>query len=61
MLKLIPEDASVSVHKLTCQTGFDHRTIKKCVDLIIEIQRSQKIRKVQDGFRVLLKKEGEAK
>ena len=61
VLTLIPQEESVSVHKLTCQTGFDHRTVEKYVDLIIEIQNSQKIRKVQEGFRILLKKEGEAK
>ena len=61
VLTLIPQEETVSVHKLTRQTGFDHRTIEKYVNLIIAIQNSRKISKIQEGFRIVLKKEGEAK
>jgi transcriptional antiterminator len=56
LLDLIPED-HVSVHQLTCKTGLDHRTIKKYLDLIIQIQNSKKIVKEQVGLRVLVRRE----
>ena len=56
LLDLIPEER-VSVHQLTCKTGLDHRTIKKYLDLIIQIQNSKKIVKEQVGLRVLVRRE----
>ena len=57
LLKWIPEDEPVSVHQLTCKTGLDHRTIKKYLELIIEIQKMQKLVKMTVGLRVMVKKE----
>ena len=56
LLDLIPEER-VSVHQLTCKTGLDHRTIKKYLDLIIQIQNSKKIVKEQVGLRILVRRE----
>ncbi len=57
LMEFIPEDQPVSVHQLTCRSGLDHRTIKKYLELIMEIQGARKIVKEQVGLRVLVKKE----
>lgn len=56
LLDAIPENESVTVHKLTCITGLDHRTINKYADLIIEIQQAHKVVKQPRGMRLLLRK-----
>ena len=57
LMGFIPEDKPISVHQLTCRSGLDHRTIKRYLDLIIEIQAARKVVKEQVGLRVLVKKE----
>ena len=56
LLDAIPENEFVTVHKLTCITGLDHRTINKYANLIIEIQQAHKIVKHPKGMRLLLRK-----
>ncbi len=56
LLNWIPEDEPVTVHQLTCRTGLDHRTIKKYLDLIMQIQTMQKVEKTTVGLRVMVKK-----
>ncbi len=56
LLELLPEE-SMSVHQIACKTGWDHRTIKKYVKLIIAVQNAPKIKMEVVGFRVLVKKE----
>lgn len=58
LMEYIPEDRPVTVHQLTCRSGLDHRTIKKYLDLIMEIQEARKVVKTQVGLRVVVKKEG---
>jgi len=58
IVKLVMDAATeegVSVHQIVCRTGLDHRTVKKYVDLIIEIQAAQKLAKAQEGLRTLVK------
>ena len=56
VLDFIPEEG-MSLHQLTCRTGLDHRTIKRYLDLIIQIQTAKKILKEQTGFRVTVRRE----
>lgn len=58
LMENIPEDRAVSVHQLTCKSGLNNRTIKKCLQLIIDIQGARKVVKEQVGLRFLVKKEG---
>ena len=53
----IPEDQSVTVHQITCKARMDHRTIKKYLEIIREIQNGRKVVVEQVGFRVTIKKE----
>ena len=53
----IPEDQSVTVHQITCKARMDHRTIKKYLKIIREIQEGRKVVIEQVGFRVTIKKE----
>ena len=56
LLEIIPEE-SMSVHQISCKTGWDHRTIKKYVKLIIAVQNAPKVKMEIVGFRILVKKE----
>lgn len=56
LLEFIPEE-SISVHQMACKTGWDHRTIKKYVRLIIAIQAAPKVKIETIGFRVLVRRE----
>ncbi len=56
MLEFIPE-GGISVHQIACKTGWDHRTIKKYVQLIVQVQSAPKIKMESVGFRVLVRKE----
>ena len=49
-------DEGVSVHQIVCRTGLDHRTVKKYVDLVIELQNAPKIIKQSVGLRVMVRK-----
>ena len=49
----VTEDG-VSVHQIVCRTSLDHRTVKKYVDLIIDIQRNHRLAKTQVGLRTVI-------
>ena len=49
-------EEGVTVHQLVCKTGLDHRTVKKYIGIMIDIQKAQKISKVQYGLRIIIKK-----
>jgi len=57
LMEYIPEDRPVTVHQLTCRSGLDHRTIKKYLNLIMDIQEARKVITEQVGLRVVVKKE----
>ena len=54
LLESIPEEG-VSVHQLSYRTGLDYRSIKKYLELIVEIQKRKPISKTQDGLRLFFK------
>lgn len=57
LIEHIPENQPISVHQLTCRSGLDHRTIKKYLGLIMEIQDARRVVKTQVGLRFMIKKE----
>ena len=60
MLKLfqsIPDNEPVTMHMLTCRSGLNYRTIRRYLDVIMEIQGSRKVVREVSGMRVLVKKE----
>jgi len=56
LLEMIPE-SGMSVHQISCRTGFDNRTIKRYVQLIMAIQTAKKIKTEVVGLRVLVRRE----
>lgn len=56
LLEQIPAE-SISVRGLSYKTKIDRRTIKKYINVALAIQNMRKIVKLQDGFRVLVRKE----
>jgi len=50
-------EKETTVHQVVCKTGFDHRTVKKYLEMIIEIQKSKQVKKTQVGLRFLFKLE----
>ncbi|MCL6088744.1 MAG: hypothetical protein M1530_01100 [Candidatus Marsarchaeota archaeon] len=56
LIDLIPDDKPVSVHSLTCKTGLNYRTLRKYVELIVEIQSARKVVQEQVGLRVLVRR-----
>ena len=56
LMEHIPEGKTVTVHQLTCRSGLDHRTIKKYLNLIMDIQEARRIVTEQVGLRVVVKK-----
>ncbi len=56
LIDIVPQDKGLSVHQITCRTGMDHRTVKKYLDLIIEMQSMPKIEKKQVGLRIIIQK-----
>ena len=56
LIELIPPEEGMSVHQIVCKTGLDHRTVKKHLDLIIDIQNMPKIKKAQVGLRIIIQK-----
>lgn len=38
-------EEGVSVHQIVCKTGLDHRTVKKYLNMVVEIQATPKISK----------------
>ena len=57
VLDLIPEEG-ITLYSLVRETGADHRTLKKYLELISKIQNEEKITTVTSGFRVIIKKQG---
>lgn len=53
------QNEPASIHQLVCKTGIDHRTIKKYIYLITQIQNSPRVRLETVGMRVLVRKEKE--
>ncbi len=49
-------DEALSVHQITCRTGLDHRTVKKYINLIMEIQKASKVYQEQIGLRIFVRK-----
>ena len=56
LIEVVPQDQGLSVHQLVLKTGLDHRTVKKHLDLIIDIQNMPKIEKKLVGLRILIQK-----
>ena len=54
LLDLISKDGT-SVHKLCCKTGSDYRTIKKCLQLIVQVQNAPMLKLEQNGLRVVVR------
>ncbi len=50
-------EEGVSVHQIVCKTGLDHRTVKKYLDMITEIQATPKIIKELIGLRLAIRKQ----
>lgn len=57
VLENIPEDKPMSLYQLTRKSGLDHRTIRKYLALIMEIQDGGKIVREHVGMRVFVKKD----
>jgi len=59
ILRLLSEEIReepLTVHQLVCRTGLDNRTIKKYLNLLIDIQNMPKIVKEEVGLRVTVRK-----
>lgn len=56
VLENIPKDQPVTLHTLTCLSGLDHRTVNRCLDLIMQIQGNDKVVKEYVGMRLFVKK-----
>jgi len=59
LLENIPNEPA-SIHKLACKTGIDHRTIRKYIYLMMQIQNSPRIKLETIGMRVFVRKERES-
>jgi len=57
VLENIPEGKPMSLLQLTRKSGLDHRTIRKYLQLIMEIQEGGKIVREHVGMRVFVKKD----
>ena len=60
LLESIPDGEPVTLHTLTCRSGLNYRTIRRYLEVIMEIQNMHRVVREVNGMRVLVKKERKA-